>query len=171
MNLLEKWFRRKSPKDPRRGKRRERPQLVAHYWTGAAPHAVGVCNISSSGMYLQTEERWYPGTVVKITLQRTGETEETQGHLIVVYSRVVRQDADGVGLEFVLAQKTPRRLEQSAQDVVADQESMDRFVARLFEEESMVFLEVDLAISPGGEQGIEAKIYDSGKQGQQKTKG
>ncbi|HEY6764483.1 MAG TPA: hypothetical protein VI386_06905, partial [Candidatus Sulfotelmatobacter sp.] len=47
------------------------PLLVAYYWDGAAPTSHKIQNISSTGFYLTTKERWLPGTMVTMTLQRT----------------------------------------------------------------------------------------------------
>ena len=51
--------------------------LAAYYWTGAAPAAHNIKDISSSGLYVVTEERWYPGTLVMMTLQKTSDGEES----------------------------------------------------------------------------------------------
>jgi hypothetical protein len=79
------------------------PLLVAFYWDGAAPRAHQVQDISSTGFYLLTTERWLPGTMVTMTLQRT---DVTNGHSgaephIPVLSKVVRLDKDGVGFTFI----------------------------------------------------------------------
>ena len=59
-DLVQRWW---SP-DPRKAPRVKEPGLAAYYWNGAAPVAHGVRDISSSGLYVVTEERWYPGTLV-----------------------------------------------------------------------------------------------------------
>ena len=50
-----------------------------------------------------TEERWYPGTLVLMTLQRSGVGEELAERSVAVHSRAVRWGPDGVGLQFVLS--------------------------------------------------------------------
>jgi hypothetical protein len=65
--------------------------------------AHGVRDISASGLYVVTEERWYPGTLVLMTLQRTDCGEEVEERSIAVQSRAVRWGPDGVGLQFILA--------------------------------------------------------------------
>jgi hypothetical protein len=101
---LQNWLRRwwSPPVDPRRAPREPAPGLTAYYWTGGAPKPHEVRDISSTGLYLVTESRWYPGTVLLMNLQRTGNGEETGGYAIPVHSLVIRSGADGVGLEFVL---------------------------------------------------------------------
>jgi hypothetical protein len=60
-------------------------------------------NISSTGFYLLTDERWHLGTIVRMTLQRTdipnGNTDTD--HYISVLSKVIRLGEDGVGFAFV----------------------------------------------------------------------
>jgi hypothetical protein len=79
------------------------PLLVAYYWDGDAPMSHQIQNISSTGFYLSTKERWLPGTMVTMTLQRT---DIALGHsgtepYIAVLSKVVRMDKDGVGFAFI----------------------------------------------------------------------
>ncbi|HEV2484233.1 MAG TPA: PilZ domain-containing protein [Terracidiphilus sp.] len=100
-NWLERWW---SP-DPRKAPREKPSGLAAYYWNGAASKAHTIRDISSSGLYLVTEERWYPGTLVLMTLQRTGGGEEIAERSISVMSRAVRWGNDGVGLQFVLPQE------------------------------------------------------------------
>jgi hypothetical protein len=51
-------------------------------------------------MYIVTNERWYPGTVVRVTL--TDRDHPTDDRTITVNAKAVRRGSDGVGLEFVL---------------------------------------------------------------------
>ena len=68
-------------------------------------HAVR--DISLTGMYIVTSERWYPGTVVQVSL--TDRHQPTIERSITVNARAVRWGSDGVGLEFVLDTKKRRR--------------------------------------------------------------
>lgn len=97
-NWLQRWW---SP-DPRRAPRERAPGLAAYYWNGAAPKAHPVKDISATGLYVVTEERWYPGTLILMTLQNTRAGEEISERSIAVLSRAVRWGNDGVGLQFVL---------------------------------------------------------------------
>jgi hypothetical protein len=56
-----------------------------------------------------TEERWYPGTLVLMTLQIMDGVEESEERSITVHSRAVRWGNDGVGLQFVLARNQDLR--------------------------------------------------------------
>jgi len=51
---------------------------------------------------MHTEERWLPGTIVRVTLQMVGTSGESGRDAITVHSRVVRWGPDGGGFEFVL---------------------------------------------------------------------
>ena len=97
-NWLQRWW---SP-DPRRAPRERAPGLAAYYWNGAAPKAHSVKDISATGLYVVTEERWYPGTLILMTLHNTLAGEEIAERSVSVLSRAVRWGNDGVGLQFVL---------------------------------------------------------------------
>lgn len=137
------WSREKSS-DKRRAERKVGPPLIAHYWTGAAPAGQGIQDISSTGLYLQTEQRWYPGTIVKIILQRTNTdgAEDGAEDSIAVQAKAVRMDSNGVGFAFVLEKAQPPRPGQSRLDVVADQNSLEEFLARVHESMGSVRLEI-----------------------------
>jgi len=129
--------------DNRQAERQARPSVVAHYWTGAAPMAIGIRDISSKGLYLLTDERWYPGTVVKITLQGMKGTDESPGQSIAVQSKVVRWDTDGVGLAFVLASQRDPSREKGPMDVVMDQKTLDIFLTQLRANNSEVRIDLE----------------------------
>jgi hypothetical protein len=66
-------------------------------------------NISSTGFYLPTKERWLPGTMITMTLQRTDMAHENSGtepHISVL-SKVVRLDEDGVGFAVIPIEAHP----------------------------------------------------------------
>jgi hypothetical protein len=90
------------PIDRRRADRQTLPGLVAYFFTGGSPEAQRIANISVTGFYLHTDERWMPGTVVRMTLQRVGSTGEDPADTITVNSRIVRWGSDGEGFEFIL---------------------------------------------------------------------
>jgi hypothetical protein len=103
MGSIRSWFKRLLSYDHRQGERLEAPLLVAYYWDGSIPTAHKIRDISSTGFYLLTTERWHPGTVVTMTLQRsdTGTVNPSGEHYISVHSKVVRLGEDGVGFAFV----------------------------------------------------------------------
>jgi hypothetical protein len=96
------WLARVLFREHRRTERQRTPQLDAYYWNGAkaVPHSVR--DISSTGAYIVTEERWHPGTVLMVTLQSTDEYIDSRPPLLIsVQSKVVRWGTDGVGLTFL----------------------------------------------------------------------
>jgi hypothetical protein len=102
MKLEMHWFARSSSKDRRSTERYREPQLAAYYWNGAhaLPHSVR--DISPAGMYLVTEDRWHPGTLLMITLQKPVTAADTRpSRSIRMQSEVIRSGTDGVGFEFV----------------------------------------------------------------------
>jgi uncharacterized membrane protein (UPF0127 family) len=65
------WLKRllsSEPSEPRKAPRSALPWLVTYFFTGGRPIAHAIRDISVTGMYVFTEERWYPGTVVRMTL-------------------------------------------------------------------------------------------------------
>ncbi len=100
---LKRWWSPdpRSAPDQRDAPRETLPGLTAYYWTGAAPKAHSIKDISTSGLYVVTEERWYPGTLILMTLQTDVDGKENPEHSISVHSRAVRWGNDGVGLQFI----------------------------------------------------------------------
>jgi PilZ domain len=108
MAPLKGWFKSRS-QERRKAERQDGPEVVAHYWDGAAPAAHSIRNISTSGLYILTEQRWYPGTLVMLTLQKKDSVGEDAERSITVQSKVVRSGPDGVGLAFVPAEREEKR--------------------------------------------------------------
>jgi hypothetical protein len=88
--------------DRRRSIRRPSSELMAYYAEKGIERGHEVANISSTGVYLVTEERWPPGTLIPLTLQRKGPLEENSGQKIRVQAGPTRWGKDGIGLYFVL---------------------------------------------------------------------
>jgi hypothetical protein len=86
----------------RRAKRFATPGLVAYYWTGGAPHSYQVGDISATGLFLLTKERWAPGTLIQMTLQQQGNSSAPE-HTICVLSELVRWSENGTGFNFILS--------------------------------------------------------------------
>jgi Uncharacterized ACR, COG1430 len=124
---LERWW---SP-DPRKAPRDVSPGLAAYYWNGATPKAHGIRDISSSGLYVVTEERWYPGTLILMTLTRTDCGDEVEERSISVQSRAVRWGNDGVGLKFVLPDAEDIKRGHNLLTDGADKKTLDKFLHNL----------------------------------------
>ena len=96
------WWQRllsPDPPQPRKADRESFSGLAAYFWTGGAPVQHAIQDISPTGLYVVTDERWYPGTVVRMTL--TDAKEPTAERSITVNATSVRWGNDGVGLQFV----------------------------------------------------------------------
>jgi hypothetical protein len=83
-------------------------------------------------MYVFTDERWYPGTVVRMTL--TDRLQPTAEHSLTLNMAVMRCGCDGVGLQFLTRPEPSRRGRQAApQDVMgatADEWQIAQFLQR-----------------------------------------
>ncbi len=128
---LKTWLQNWLSSDRRRAPRHPLPGLVAYYWTGSAPRAYQIADISSSGFYLLTEERWFPGTMVLMTLQRTDSSGRNLDDSIAVQSRVVRWGSDGLGLAFVASRSIDSNNGDFTRENGVDKRTLDRFLARL----------------------------------------
>lgn len=95
---------------------RIRLPLVAYYWNGAIAQACEVKEISPAGAYIVTEDRWYPGTVLRLTFQYTNghmnklpsmldDSEMTR----MVRAKLVRIGSDGIGVRLIYLDTIERR--------------------------------------------------------------
>jgi hypothetical protein len=95
---------------PRRREKRKSarvflPWIAAYFFNGGNPAPTSVRNISMSGMYISTSERWYLGTIIHVTL--TDWRLPTPDRSVTVNAMAVRWGDDGVGLRFIFPK--PRR--------------------------------------------------------------
>jgi hypothetical protein len=112
LTLPNSWYRLPFVHRPR-AERRESPALVAFHWDGSAPRQNHVANISSSGAYLLTNERWRNGDIVSLTLQRSGILETSNHHRFTVQAKTIRRDDKGVAVAFLMPRGSDLRLWQS----------------------------------------------------------
>lgn len=131
LGLLGRWLF-PGDGDPRKRARRPVDGLVAHFFTGGAPVAHEVRDVSPTGLYVVTSERWYPGTLIRMTLTRQGKGQEPTKRSITVLAKSVRWGNDGVGLEFVVEATKSRNGQPSALDG-ADSEVLAHFLKSLGE--------------------------------------
>ena len=79
--------------------------VVAYYWDGAAPAPHTVRNLSACRADIVTVEKWFPGTMIQLTLQHGEHVNGTGGEAanlaVSVRTRVVAQNADGVRVQFM----------------------------------------------------------------------
>jgi hypothetical protein len=78
------------------------PGLVAYDAGGSEAREHEVSDVSPSGLYLRTEERWATGDVILLTLQKKGSNDKSPDRSVAVQAGTVRWGDDGVGLTFVL---------------------------------------------------------------------
>jgi hypothetical protein len=126
------WFARliaPEPADNRKTQRQALPGLAAFFFTGGAPEAHGVRDISLTGMYVYTNERWYPGTMVRMTI--SDSTDRVAERSITLNTTVVRAGDDGVGLRFVLEKGSRRQRTNDGLSYGADMEQVQEFLLRV----------------------------------------
>jgi Flp pilus assembly protein TadG len=146
MKSVNRWFESLSSRERRKATRQESPHLVAHYWDGAAPLAHRIRDISSTGLYLLTEQRWYPGTLVRMILQRGGVGDTDPDRSITVNAKVVRSGSDGVGLALVLPERHAPHGAQGVSDSGADRPAFHRFLQRLLRNQGQALIEYILLL-------------------------
>jgi hypothetical protein len=107
MKFLKNWFEKSfsaeetTSKRPR-PERRSVPGLEAIHWTGSSPGLDIVKNISSTGMYLVTRERWPQGEIHPIRLVYQELTDDSPENQVTIEAKSVRWGEDGMGLSFML---------------------------------------------------------------------
>ncbi len=138
------WFEELMSQHQKRAQRHVEPRLVAFYWDGAAPKPNYLRDVSSTGFYLLTEQRWYPGTLITMTLQRTEKNDDGTRSSIAVQAKVIRSGEDGMAVAFVFQQaEEGRRVRSIIADSVsvADKKGLDLFLQPIW---------ANRAIGPGG---------------------
>jgi hypothetical protein len=131
---MKNWFEELMARNQRRPQRYVAPRLVAYFWDGGTPTAHCIRDISLTGLYLLTPQRWYPGTLLMVTLQRTEKDDAGVRQSITVQTRVMRSAEDGVGLRFVVPKtEEGRRIQRYIADgiEVQDENALRRFLGSL----------------------------------------
>jgi uncharacterized protein (UPF0333 family) len=96
------WLNRLFGSDRRARVRFSSPDLVVFCWEAGESIPHSVLDASSSGMLMATDERWFPGTIIALTLQRKGAHEYDRNRAVAVKGEVVRVDKRGIGIEFIV---------------------------------------------------------------------
>jgi PilZ domain len=115
----------------RRAKRFPTPGLVAYYWTGGAPHSYHVGDMSATGLFLLTKERWAPGTLIQMTLQVQDGRVHHSDNSICVLTEVVRWGDNGAGFNFILADYENVLNCGIAPTEAIDRKSVERFLGKM----------------------------------------
>jgi hypothetical protein len=109
MSLIRKMFIKAGMADRRKDGRFEANGLHAWYWTGTKRKRVKIRDLSLTGGYVVTNERWLPGTPVEITLENKSMFASGARSNVRLWASSVRIGEDGVGVNFV-----PRFLDRKA---------------------------------------------------------
>jgi Flp pilus assembly protein TadG len=148
MKSLKELFEQLFSKDRRRADRKTSPNMAVHYWNGGAPTEHSIRDISSTGLFLLTEERWYPGTLLMMTLQRKDQTENSSERSIAVQSRAVRWGSDGVGMEFILLDRRDPRRGQNVLEEGVDRKALEKFLEGFRGDNGVAIIHPTVALSP-----------------------
>jgi PilZ domain len=108
------------------------PPLVTYYWDGerATPAPQSIKDISVTGLYLLTERRWYPGTLIVMTLQTSDNTDADAENAITVLAKVIWSGSDGVGFKFVFTAAAQEQSMRTGGNQMADKKAFKRFLQR-----------------------------------------
>jgi len=109
-----RWLNANSSTNKRRAPRVPEPSLLVYYWDGSVPEGRRIRDISISGAYIVTPERWYVGTIVRLILQGYKTTPQPEGGIVPsrstsIPARVKRHGADGIGVEFLFSTPDERK--------------------------------------------------------------
>ena len=138
---MKNWFEWLFSKDRRVARRTMRPGLVAYYWDGGEPTSHDIVDISSTGLYLATDDSWYPGTQVMVTLQRVGAVEGDPDRSITVNAKVVRLGKNGIGFKLVMPEE---KVDQGLHGMAlngADRKAFHSFLQRLIDNQNQAIVE------------------------------
>jgi hypothetical protein len=131
LRILSWLFPSPASGDRRSGERVPAPGLVAYYWTGGAPQKFQLGNVSQSGLFLLTEERWRPGTRIVMTLQRDDSDKALPEEIQRVESEIIRWGVDGVGCAFVESGFVDLNNGEIVKNKKFDSEAFKRFLCRV----------------------------------------
>jgi hypothetical protein len=138
-----------------RAERRIAPSLAACYWKGSIPRQNSVRDISSTGAFLETEERWEPGEVISLSLQRSGPIEKDNS--FSVQAKAVRWDDQGVAVAFVLPPGADLRLWQSPLKNAAEQNEPEDILREFRVAQAISFLS---RISPDTSAAVQKLLHE-----------
>lgn len=114
----------------RRAKRFPTPGLVAYYWTGGAPYSYNVGDMSATGLFLLTKEKWAPGTLIQMTLQQQDGRTAAENSICVL-SEVVRWGENGAGFNFILSDYENVQQYGILPGAAVDRKSVERFLHKI----------------------------------------
>lgn len=124
----------------RSAERRPVDNFSAYRWNGSRLTQEPVKDISTSGLYMITAERWQPDTLLSLILQRQGPLEVNPERRIEVEAMVVRWGEDGVGLEFVLEGDAQSRQWVSLRENLIEQAKPEAMLSMVRLVQALAFL-------------------------------
>ena len=141
---MKNWFEELMSQHQRRAQRHTEPRLVAFYWDGVVPVPRYIRDVSYTGFYLLTDQRWCPGTLITMTLQRTEKSDDGSKASVAIQAKVIRLGEDGVAVSFVFPKpEDSHRVTSIVAGGVglADKKTLDLFLQPLW---------INRPIGPGG---------------------
>lgn len=143
------WFEKFLKPDAERSERRSPEKFAAFHWNGSTLKKDVVRNISSTGVYILTEDRWKTGTCISLTLQREGPLERSPDRRITVQAKVVRCGQDGMGFTFVVAKDPDSHLWESLLESLIEQTKPEDMLSLVRMAEALAFLSRICPSGPG----------------------
>ncbi len=110
---IRNWLLKDEKQEPRRAPRNTLPEIIVYYWDGSVPEGRQLRDISQSGAYIYTAERWYVGTIIRFILQSHQTVTKADGTVgpaasACIPARVIRHGEDGVAVEFTFRDEEER---------------------------------------------------------------
>lgn len=104
----ENWFLRwwNEGLEKRSSPRESVPWIAAYFFSGGPPKARKIRNVSPGGAFVDTEERWYRGTIVRMTISDRRELVGPKS--ITVNAMVGRSTSDGLAFQFIFMEEKKR---------------------------------------------------------------
>lgn len=129
-SLKTRFLRWLSP-DQRHASRHCEPPLIAYLGMVRTAQVYEVGDISTSGFYMLTGERWVTGTELPVTLQKKDTAEWGSSQPLSLPSKVVRTGPDGVGFAFIWPENGPEGHDDLHTDSLITRESLEQFLESL----------------------------------------
>jgi PilZ domain len=101
MSIFSKLLANTGVIERRRDDRLSAPDLEVSFWSETEPTRASIKDISNTGVYVVTNERWLPGTDVSLTFESKSPVDSRERPSVQLEARSVRHGEDGVGLTFV----------------------------------------------------------------------
>jgi hypothetical protein len=128
INNPARWW---SP-DPLTAPQKPWPGPAVYLWNCPIPKPHSFRDTRATKLHgVLTEERWYPGTLVLMMLQRTDAWVETAERSISVVSRAVRRAKDRVDLQFVLDDEQNSRIGRNPEKDGTGNDEFTQFLQKL----------------------------------------